>query len=427
MSRTLALIDCNNFYVSCERAFNPKLHGRPVVVLSNNDGCVVARSNEVKALGVRMGVPWFQIQDLAKKHGIIALSSNYALYADMSNRVMSLLRRYSPNQEVYSIDECFLDLTDFEHIGLAAYGQLIRETVLRHVGLPVCVGMATTKTLAKLANHVAKKRPEYNSVSDFTAMSGTALDELLVEIEVGEVWGVGPRITPRLGDIGIHSVLDLKRAPRARIRQRFSVVLERTVAELNGESCIAIEEVAPAKQQIMSSRSFGVPVFDLVELEQSVTSYTSRAAVKLRFQASLAGAVQVYIRTNPFREKDPQYSQSITIPISSPTSDTRLLVGAALAGLKQIYRPGFAYAKSGIVLMNLNPADRRVSTLFDDPVQLGRSDALMKVMDRINRDFGMGAIRLLAEGDEQRWKMRTNNKSPCYTTRITDLAVARAV
>lgn len=427
MPRTLALIDCNNFYVSCERAFNPKLHGRPVVVLSNNDGCVVARSNEVKALGVRMGVPWFQIQDMAKKHGIIALSSNYALYADMSNRVMSLLCRFSPTQEVYSIDECFLDLTGFERAGLSAYGQSIRETVLRHVGLPVCVGMATTKTLAKLANHVAKKRPEYKSVCDFTAMSRTALDALLAQIEVGEVWGVGPRITPRLGDIGIHSVLDLKRAPPVRIRQQFSVVMERTVTELNGESCIAIEEVAPAKQQIMSSRSFGVPVFDLVELEQSVTSHTSRAAVKLRHQASLAGAVQVYIRTNPFKEKNPQYSQSITIPMSSPTSDTRPLVGAALAGLKQIYRPGFAYAKSGIMLMNLIPADRRVSTLFDDPDQMKRSDALMSVMDRINRDFGKGAIRLLAEGSEQRWRMRTNNKSPCYTTRITDLAVARAV
>ena len=426
MPRTLALIDCNNFYVSCERAFNPRLIGRPVVVLSNNDGCVVARSNEVKALGVRMGVPWFQLKDLAKKHDIIALSSNYALYADMSNRVMSLLSSFSPSQEVYSIDECFLDLTGLEHRGLTDYGQEFRETIQRHVGLPVCVGIAPTKTLAKLANHVAKKWPEYVGVCDLTKFDNDTLDQLLDQIEVSEVWGVGPRITPRLQDMGIKTVLNLKKAPRGKIRQRFSVVMERTMAELNGESCIELEDVAPPKQQIMSSRSFGVPVFDLAELEQSVASYTVRAAVKLRNQASLAGAVQVYIRTNPFKEKEPQYSQGVTVPLPVPTSDSRTLVGAALGGLKRIFRPGFAYAKSGIMLMNLIPKDRREMTLFDDPLQLGRSDALMNVMDRINRNFGKGAIRLLGEGAEQRWKMRTGNKSPNYTTRISDLVVAKA-
>ncbi|MFA6271270.1 MAG: Y-family DNA polymerase [Candidatus Paceibacterota bacterium] len=426
MPRTLALIDCNNFYVSCERVFNPRLIGRPVVVLSNNDGCVVARSNEVKALGVRMGVPWFQIKDLAKKHGIIALSSNYALYADMSNRVMSLLSSFSPDQEVYSIDECFLDLTGLEHLGLADYGQGFRETIQRHVGLPVCVGMATTKTLAKLANHVAKKRPEYSAVCDFTGLDTPALDQLLGQIEVGEVWGVGPRISPRLQHMGIMTVLNLKNAPRGKIRQQFSVVMERTIAELNGESCIAMEDVAPPKQQIMSSRSFGVPVFDLAELQQSVASYTARAAVKLRNQASLAGAIQVYIRTSPFKERESQYSQGVTVPLAFPTSDSRTLVGAALAGLERIFRPGFAYAKSGIMLMNLIPEDRRELTLFDDPVQLGRSNALMSVMDRINRNFGKGAVRLFGEGADQRWKMRTGNRSPNYTTRISDLVVAKA-
>ena len=426
MPRTLALIDCNNFYVSCERVFNPRLIGRPVVVLSNNDGCVVARSNEVKALGVRMGVPWFQIKDLAKKHGIIALSSNYALYADMSNRVMILLSSFSPDQEVYSIDECFLDLTGLEHLGLADYGQGFREIIQRHVDLPVCVGMATTKTLAKLANHVAKKRPEFNAVCDFTGLDTHGLDQLLGQIEVGEVWGVGPRISPRLQHMGIMTVLNLKNAPRGKIRQQFSVVMERTIAELNGESCIALEDVAPPKQQIMSSRSFGVPVFDLAELQQSVASYTARAAVKLRNQASLAGAIQVYIRTSPFKEKEPQYSQGVTVPLAFPTSDSRTLVGAALAGLKRIFRPGFAYAKSGIMLMNLIPEDRRELTLFDDPVQLGRSNALMSVMDRINRNFGKGAVRLFGEGADQRWKMRTGNRSPNYTTRISDLVVAKA-
>ena len=373
-----------------------------------------------------MGVPWFQIKDLAKKHGIIALSSNYALYADMSNRVMSLLSSFSPDQEVYSIDECFLDLTGLEHLGLADYGQGFRETIQRHVGLPVCVGMATTKTLAKLANHVAKKRPEFNAVCDFTGLDTPALDQLLGQIEVGEVWGVGPRISPRLQHMGIMTVLNLKNAPRGKIRQQFSVVMERTIAELNGESCIALEDVAPPKQQIMSSRSFGVPVFDLAELQQSVASYTARAAVKLRNQASLAGAIQVYIRTSPFKERESQYSQGVTVPLAFPTSDSRTLVGAALAGLKRIFRPGFAYAKSGIMLMNLIPEDRRELTLFDDPVQLGRSNALMSVMDRINRNFGKGAVRLFGEGADQRWKMRTGNRSPNYTTRISDLVVAKA-
>ena len=426
MPRTLALIDCNNFYVSCERVFNPRLIGRPVVVLSHNDGCVVARSNEVKALGVRMGVPWFQIKDLATKHGIIALSSNYALYADMSNRVMSLLSSFSPNQEVYSIDECFLDLTGLEHLGLTRYGQGFRETIQRHVGLPVCVGMATTKTLAKLANHVAKKQAEYCAVCDFTRFNTATLDHVLDQIEVGEVWGVGPRITPRLQNMGIKTVLNLKNAPRGKIRQQFSVVMERTVAELNGESCIALEDIASPKQQIMSSRSFGVPVFDLAELEQSVASYTARAAVKLRNQVSLAGAIQVYIRTNPFKEKEPQYSQGVTVPLPFPTSDSRTLVGAALTGLKRIFRPGFAYAKSGIMLMNLIPEARRELTLFDDPVRLGRSSALMSTMDRINQSFGKGAIRLFGEGADQRWKMRTGNKSPNYTTRVSDLVIAKA-
>ncbi|MBK9021183.1 MAG: Y-family DNA polymerase [Sulfuritalea sp.] len=338
---------------------------------------------------------------------------------------MSLLSAFSPSQEVYSIDECFLDLTGLEHLGLTAYGQEFRETIQRHVGLPVCVGIAPTKTLAKMANHVAKKRPEYFGVCDFTKFDNATLDQLLDQIEVGEVWGVGPRITPRLQDMGIKTVLNLKKAPRGKIRQRFSVVMERTVAELNGESCIELEDVAPPKQQIMSSRSFGVPVFDLAELEQSVASYTARAAVKLRNQATLAGAVQVYIRTSPFKDKELITARS-NGSLAFPTSDSRTLVAAALTALKRIFRPGFAYAKSGIMLMNLIPEERREMTLFDDPVQLGRSDALMGVMDRINRNFGKGAIRLFGEGAEQRWKMRTGNKSPNYTTRISDLVVAKA-
>lgn len=426
MSASIALIDCNNFYVSCERVFNPKLEGRAVVVLSNNDGCVVARSNEVKALGIGMAVPWFQIRELAEQHSIVALSSNYALYADMSNRVMSILSTFSPGQEVYSIDECFLDLGGFEHFGLTRYAQTMRQRILRQLGLPVCVGIATSKTLAKLANHVAKKRVAFDSVCDFGVFESGELDRLLGEIEVGEVWGVGRRLAPKLCDMGIRTVLDLKRASPARIRQRFSVVLERIVAELNGVPCLGLKEVAPAQQQIMSSRSFGVPVLGLAELQQAVQSYTMRAALKLRRQHALAGAIHVFIRTNPFKQNAPQYSQGITVPLAAPTCDSMTLSQSALQGLKMIYRAGFSYTKAGVMLTELIPASQRVPTLFDDPAQLARSSSLMQALDRINRVFGQGAIKLAGEGLEQAWRTQSGSKSPCYTTRLAEVAVAHA-
>lgn len=426
MPASIALIDCNNFYVSCERVFNPRLEGRPVVVLSNNDGCVVARSNEVKALGVGMGVPWFQIRALAEQHDIVALSSNYALYADMSNRVMSILSTFSPGQEVYSIDECFLDLSGFEHFGLARYAQTMRHRIRRQLGLPVCIGIAASKTLAKLANHVAKKRAAFDSVCDFGALEPAALDWLLGEIAVGEVWGVGRRLAPKLGDMGIRTVLDLKRASPARIRQRFSIVLERTVEELNGVPRLSLEEVAAPNQQIVSSRSFGMPVLGLAELQQAVQSYTVRAALKLRRQHALAGAIHVFIRTNPFKENAPQYSPCITVPLTAPTSDSIALSHGALQGLKTIYRAGFAYTKAGVMLSELIPASRRAPTLFDDPAQLARSAGLMQALDRINQTFGQGTIKLAGEGLAPRWRTRSDRKSPCYTTRLDEVAVAHA-
>lgn len=433
MSQTLALIDCNNFFVSCERVFNPKLWGRPVVVLSNNDGCVVARSNEAKALGVGMAVPWYQVKSLARQHNIIALSSNYALYADMSNRVMRLLAQFSPLQEVYSIDECFLDLTGFKHIehgDLTAYGQSMRATVMRSLGLPVSVGISSTKTLAKLAGHVAKTEALQGGtgVCDFTAWKDVALDHCLDKIPVGEVWGVGRRTRPQLEEVNIVSALDLKHAPLARVRRQFSVTLERTVAELNGLACITLDDAPAAQQQIMSSRSFGKPVFDLEELAESVTSYTTRAAIKLREQGSLAGAIQVHIRTSPFRNNASQYSETVTMPFVAPSSDTRHLVAAALVGLKKIYRPGYAYAKAGVVLTHLIAAKDKPRTLFDNNVpEVQRSNTLMSVMDQINGSFGTGAVRLCGEGTQQTWRMRSEKKSPCYTTDITAIPHASAV
>jgi DNA polymerase V len=423
-TRSIALIDVNNFYVSCERVFNPKLINRPVVVLSNNDGCAVARSNEAKLLGVPMGAPWFKLKDLAKQHGIVGLSSNYALYADMSNRVMSILREYSPDQEVYSIDESFLDLTGFQSRDLIKYGQHMHKRILKWTGLPVCVGIGSTKTLAKLANHCAKKQPVFNSVCNFNTMTPVALDELLGQVDVGEIWGVGRKLAPKLRALGFNTVLDLKRTNPERLRQQFSVVMEKTIRELNGTVCIELEDITPPKQQIMSSRSFGNPVRDYNSLAESITLYMSSAAVKLRRQQSFAGAVHIYIRTSPFKLDSPQYSNGMTIPLPSPTDDTRQLVTSALWGLKQLYKPHYDYAKAGVMLSELVPAQGAQTDLFSHIHSSPKSAALMTVMDSINRKMGKESIKLASEGFKRPWKMKQGNKSPSYTTRWCDLPVA---
>ncbi len=365
-----------------------------------------------------MGVPWFQLKDLAKQHGIVAKSSNYSLYGDMSARMMAVLGRYSPDQEIYSIDECFLGMDGFAHLDLTEYGQRIRAQVRQWLGLPVCVGFGETKTLAKLANHVAKKQPEFGGVCDLAALSPAGRDALLEGIDVGEVWGVGHRGTPRLKALGLGNVKALRDADPKWLRREFSVVLERTVAELNGTPCIGLEEEAPAKQQIMSSRAFGAYVYELADLEEAVATYVGRAAEKLRRQGSLAGAVQVYVRTNPFKADHPQYQRGITVPLAEPSDDTRLLVRAALLGLKRLYKPGYAYQKAGVMLMDLTDASHMQAALFD--ADRG-NPAVMRVMDRINAYWGRGTLRLAAEGVDPAWRMRRGMMSPCYTTRWSEL------
>ena len=415
-NRHIALVDVNNFYVSCERVFNPKLNGKPIVVLSNNDGCAVARSNEVKALGVSMGAPWFKMKALAKQHGIIALSSNYALYADMSNRVMSILREFSPDQEVYSIDESFLDLTGFQSHDLMSYGQQMRKRILQWTGLPVCVGIGASKTLAKLANHCAKKRPVFKNVCNFNAMSHDALDQLLSEISVSEIWGVGRKLAPKLESLGFKSVYDLKYANQKIMRREFSVVMEKTIRELNGDVCIELEEAPPAKQQILSSRSFGQPVRDYNSLAESISLYISRAAEKLRRQQSVAGSVYVYIRTSPFKPDEPYYSKGMTVSLPSPISDTRQLANAALWALKQLYQPDYNYAKAGVMLSELQSMHQVQMDMFSKNAISTKSIALMQAMDSINHKMGKDAIKLASEGFNKPWKMRQENKSPSYTT-----------
>lgn len=415
-----ALIDGNNFYVSCERVFNPKLEGKPVVVLSNNDGCVVARSNEVKALGVKMGEPWFKLKDLARRHRIIAQSSNYTLYADMSNRMMAILGSYSPQQEIYSIDECFLGLDGLEHLDLMAWGQRMRRQVRQWVGIPVCVGIGSTKTLAKLANHCAKKNlAGIDGVCNLDLLDEQAQDELFARIPVGEVWGVGWRLTEKLAARNITTVRELRDADARTLRDAFSVMLERTVMELRGVSCMELEEMAPAKKQIVSSRAFGAYVYTLTELEEAVSLYMARAAEKLRAQQSVAGAVQVFIRTNPFKDDHPQYQAGVTVPLASPTADTRRLTHAAHLGLKHLFKPGYAYQKAGVMLMELREAGHEQGMLFDEPAP--DRPKLMDVIDRANGRWGRGTLRLASEGVEKAWHMKRGNLSPAWTTDWTQL------
>jgi len=419
--RSIALVDVNNFYVSCERVFNPKLKYKPVVVLSNNDGCAVARSNEVKSLGIGMGAPWFKFKDLAKQHGIIAYSSNYALYADMSNRVMSILRQYSPDQEIYSIDESFLDLSNFKSRDLINYAQQMRSRILQWVGLPVCVGIGSTKTLAKLANHVAKKNPEFNGVCNFNTMPKNQREILFKQIPISEIWGIGRKLAPKLEALGIHHVYDLQNADPETLRQKFSVVMEKTIRELNGTMCIELEEVAPAKKQIVSSRSFGTPVQNIECLSESISLYITRASEKLRKQNSFAGSVYVFIRTSPFKLDQPFYSNGLTITLPSPTDDSRKLANVALWALKQIYRPGYNYAKAGVMLSELVPAEGCQTDLFHTTRSDSKSIKLMQTLDAVNKKMGKESLKLASEGFSRPWKMRQENKSPAYTTNWNEL------
>ena len=422
-----ALVDVNNFYVSCERVFQPQFEHVPMVVLSNNDGCAVARSAEVKALGVKMGTPWFKMKELAKEHGILAFSSNYTLYGDMSNRATAVLRDFSPDIEVYSVDESFLRVESVEHLygGVTSMGQQIRQRVRQWTGLPVCVGCGPTKTMAKIANHLAKKNPEFDGVCDLHAMTRPERLQWMSQLEVGEVWGVGRRIAKRLNAMGIETVLDLRNASIKEVRAQFGVVMERTCNELRGISCLDLEDVAPPKQQIMSSRSFGSPVETLDELREAVASYVARAAEKLRAQGSVSAAVHVYIQTNRFKESDLQYSEGLVVPLPDPTDDTRLLTSAATLGLGLIFKPGFKYKKAGIMLTLISDKAKRQETLFDDPLKRTQSAKLMAAMDAINAEFGRDTVKTGASGTDKRWAMRSENRSPRFTTRWDELPVAQ--
>ena len=406
----LGLVDCNNFYASCERLFQPQLRGQPVVVLSNNDGCVIARSNEAKSLGIQMGEPWHLCK--AKDTGVIVRSSIYTLYGDMSARVMWTLSHFTPNLEIYSIDEAFLGLHGFES-RLDSHARELRATVLQWTGIPVSVGVAPTKTLAKVANRFAKKDAGRGGVC--LLLDDAAQTAALGNIDLSDIWGVGGRITPRLLDLGISTPLKLRDADPRFVRGHFSVVMERVVYELRGMPCIGLEEVTPDRKSIVSSRSFGRPVTQPAELAEAVRVYTSRAAYKARRQGLAVAAIGVFVETNRFKPELPQYNATRSMRLSVATADTGRLIKAALRLLAMIYRPGFTYKKAGVMFLDLVPAGQVQAALFERPDD-ARSQARMAALDAINARYGRGTLGYGFTGEKQGWKLRTDHISPRYTT-----------
>ncbi|MGK9048672.1 translesion error-prone DNA polymerase V subunit UmuC [Stutzerimonas chloritidismutans] len=416
-----ALIDCNSFYASCERVYRPWLGDVPVVVLSNNDGCVIARTREAKLLGIPMGAPYFQWRDQMREWGVVCFSSNYELYGQMSARVMTTLEEMFPRLEVYSIDEAFADLTGLQS-DLVEMGREARARVLLWTGIPVGVGIGPTKTLAKLANWAAKTWRKSEGVIDLRDPSRR--DRLLQMTDVSEVWGVGRRLTARLQPLGIKTAWDLAQYEPASLRRQFSVVLEKTARELRGISCLQLEEAVPPRQMICSSKMFGARVRELPPIREAVAAYVSKAAEKLRAQGSLAGALQVAIRTGMHNPDQPRYANAINCPLPYPTDDTRVLAAAAIRGLDAIYRPGYAYSKAEVLLMDLRQRGEFTGDLFAAVPSPG-ADRLMAVIDRINAREGRGTVRLGRIPAAPEWAMRREMMSQRYTTRWDELMVVR--
>ncbi|OWG36049.1 DNA polymerase V subunit UmuC [Stutzerimonas stutzeri] len=416
-----ALIDCNSFYASCERVYRPWLGDVPVVVLSNNDGCVIARTREAKLLGIPMGAPYFQWRDQMREWGVVCFSSNYELYGQMSARVMTTLEEMFPRLEVYSIDEAFADLTGLQS-DLVEMGREARARVLLWTGIPVGVGIGPTKTLAKLANWAAKTWRKSEGVIDLRDPSRR--DRLLQMTDVSEVWGVGRRLTARLQPLGIKTAWDLAQYDPGSLRRHFSVVLEKTARELRGISCLQLEEAVPPRQMICSSKMFGARVRELPPIREAVAAYVSKAAEKLRAQGSLAGALQVAIRTGMHNPDQPRYANAINCPLPYPTDDTRVLAAAAIRGLDAIYRPGYAYSKADVLLMDLRQRGEFTGDLFAAVPSPG-ADRLMAVIDRINAREGRGTVRLGRIPAAPEWAMRREMMSQRYTTRWDELMVVR--
>ncbi len=386
-----ALIDVNNCYVSCERLFNPKLKDVPVIVLSNNDGCAVARSQEAKDLGIKMGVPLFQIRDIVEKHNVQVLSSNYALYAEMSQRFHSILAEYvTPGeQEIYSIDECFLKLTAYsENYDLVEYAQDMRQRILQWIGLPVCIGIGRSKTEAKLANHMAKKAKRFNGVCDLVSMDPKHRDYFSSLIDVSEVWGVGRQHSKKLKGLGINTVLDLATSNPHQMGKLFSIVMQRTVMELQGVSCIELEQIAPTKKQIISSRSFGARVTDIVSLSEAMSDYLQNAVKRLREDNSLCGCVIAFAQSNPFDKNKTFYNKSISIGFAEPTDCAAVMNRTVMKRMNELFQEGIEFKKCGVILTAIEPKSTYIYDLLSDSTQIEKNERLQEALEKVKVRFG---------------------------------------
>jgi len=421
MAETIfALVDCNSFYCSCERVFNPLMAQKPVVVLSNNDGCVVARTDEVKALGIPMGAPYFQIKDVLKKNDVQIYSSNYTLYGDMSSRVMQILSGFVPDMEIYSIDEAFLSFEGFQKNQLTQYSHEIKNTVLQWTGIPTCVGIGETKVLAKMANHIAKKNKiKTSGVFNWLDLSTDERIHYFKNFPVQDIWGVGSKSAQKLNALGINTADQMMNARPSVIRKILTVVGERILLEMNGQSCLDLEKDIKDKKQIISSRSFGKTVTKIDDLKESISNHITTAAEKLRAQNQICKNVTVFIQTNPFKNT-PQYFNSASMDLMSGTSVTPKLIRHAFVLLEAIYKQPFEYKKCGIILNNLVKKDFLQTDFFGAHDTL-KEDQLMRVLDQINRFHGKGTIKFASSGIDQFWKMLSEMKSPCYTTRWGEL------
>ncbi|MBD8701624.1 Y-family DNA polymerase [Sphingomonas sp. CFBP 13714] len=422
MSAPIALIDCNNYYVSCERAFDSSLVGVPVIVLSNNDGCAIARSAEAKALGIKMGDPIHHLRDVVRRHGIRVLSSNYTLYGDMQRRVIAACEPFARDFEIYSIDETFLDLAGFEGRDLVDHARAMREQVRLWTTIPTCVGIAETKTLAKLANAAAKKDPRFEGVADLR--DDAVRREVMDAFAVGDVWGVGGATARKLTDLGVHTAGALRNMPMKQARAVGTVVLERLVAELRGVPLNAVESVAPRRKGMAVTRSFGMPICDFDRMMGALSQYALRAGEKLRMHGLVAGRLTAFFHTNRNRPDRPQYGGSRTVTLHPMSNDSFELIAAARRVAEKAWRDDYAYTKAGILLDDLLAEAERPRTLFE--ADMAKRDRLMGALDAINDKFGTWTAVTATQGFKREWKLRSEMRSPAWTTKIADVPVVRA-
>jgi len=417
----IALVDCNNFYASCERLFNPAITYSPIVVLSNNDGCVIARSEEAKAIGIEMGAPAFMMEEMLAKNNVQVFSSNYTLYGDLSERVQKTLQEYTPHVETYSIDEAFLDLASFQQLDLTTYGKIIRERIKTDIGILVSIGIAPSKALAKMANKYAKKHCRDTGV--YCLDSAEKIQAVLEWTNIENVWGIGSQHSRRLQWMGIKTAADFIQLPVEWVRKNMTVMGERLLNELKGIPSIEWEDVIKPKQGICTARSFGKLLSDKKDIQEAVANYAAACAKKLRMQNSCAATLHVLIQTNVHRTQDKQYSRSVTLQLPMPTSSTRKIIAVALRGLDIIFKPGYQFKKAGVMVMDIVPEQQVQQSLFERPEENKKDGQIMRSLDKLNTRFGKDLVRFASQGYGKKWKLRQLRLSPCYTTNVQQLLV----